>query len=173
MKKLLLISLITLSLIVLIAGCSKKGETSKNNSLTVNGSASSSTVPASSGQAVKSMEYKSDKLGFSFVFPKSWENKYSVKEDSTGVSVYFNPTKKTAKDGDGWLFSITKKSKDLDEDIFDIVSATRYFEAKGVTYVIGGPSGLSFSDSNPEFNTFMKMHTEIPKVIKTLKVTEK
>ena len=93
-----------------------------------------------------------------------------VKEDSKGINVYFKS--KAKDDSDGWLFGILKKSNDLYEDTYDIVSKTRYFKAKGITYVIGGPTDVELSDTNPEIKLYNKMHSEIDTIIKTLKTID-
>jgi tetratricopeptide (TPR) repeat protein len=113
--------------------------------------------------------YKNDKLGFSIKFPESWKGKYTIKESDDGIRVYFKPSKK-ALDGLGFLFGVIKKSDNLDESHFDTVSRKiRYFKAKGITYVVGGPTDVNFSENHPEFNVFINMSREAAQVVETLK----
>jgi len=113
--------------------------------------------------------YKNDKLGFSINFPDSWKGKYTVKENDDGIRVFFKPINKNALGG-GFLFGILKRSDNLDESTFDTVSRkTRYFNAKGIAYVVGGPTDVNFDDNDPEFNVFLKMSKESGKVVETLK----
>lgn len=147
MKKLLFF-LTVLSLFVLVVGCSKEVSNNKESSI-----------------------YKNNKLGFSLTFPESWKDKYRIEESEIGIMVYFKPTEK-AEDGDGKLFGIIKKSDDLDEDYFNTIGKQRYFEAKGITYVIGGPTDVNFPEDHSEFNVFLKMTDECVDVLKTLKVID-
>lgn len=113
--------------------------------------------------------YKNDKLGFSINFPESWQGKYTIKEIDGGIGVYFKPNKDENK-GYGLLFAIIKKGPDLDENHFDTVSKNiRYFNAKGITYVVGGPTDFNFDEKHPEVNVFMKMSREAGTVAETIK----
>ncbi|GCD11581.1 MULTISPECIES: hypothetical protein [Clostridium] len=150
MKKILLYCLTILSLLVLLVGCSKKVNDSNKPEM-----------------------FKSDKLGFSIVFPKTWKDKYRVEENDMGITVYFKPKEK-AEGGYGKLFAfINKNSANFYEDSLDTICDQRYFEAKGATYVIGGPTDLNFPEEHPEFNTFLKMKGELKEVLKTLKIIDK
>ncbi|MGH4123433.1 MAG: hypothetical protein ACREV6_10960 [Clostridium sp.] len=150
MKKILLYCLTILSLLILLAGCSKK--VNDNN---------------------KPEMFKSDKLGFSIVFPETWKDKYRIEENDMGITVYFKPKEKI-EDCYGKLFAFTNKnSVNFYEDSFDTVCDQRYFEAKGVTYVIGGPTDVNFPEDHSEFNTFLKMKGELKEALKTLKIIDK
>ncbi|MCY6370706.1 hypothetical protein [Clostridium ganghwense] len=167
MKKILLKSCIILSLIFLVFGCSEKKVEQKNN---VPNSKSSITTTNESKQISQGIEYKNEKLGFSLIFPESWKGKYRVEENDMGIMVYFEPKEKIQEKGAGYLFGIiNKSSKDLDEDHFDTVCDKRYFKTKDDTYVIGGPTGITFSEDNPKFPTYRKLQLQIPEVIKTIK----
>jgi hypothetical protein len=112
---------------------------------------------------------KYDKLGFSINFPDSWKGKYTVNESNEGIRVYFKPSSENTV-GSGFLFGVLKKSDNLDESTFDTVSSkVRYFTAKGITYVVGGPTDVNFDENDPEFNVFLKMSKESAKVVETLK----
>lgn len=147
MKKLLW-GLLAILLLGLISGCSKKVNISKEELI-----------------------YKNNKLGFSLVFPESWKDKYRIEENEMGITVYFKPKEKV-EDGYGELFSIIKKSDDLDEKSFDTIGEHRYFEAKGNTYIIGGPTDLSFPEEHSGFKTFLKMNGERIDVLKTLEIID-
>ncbi|MBU3144083.1 hypothetical protein [Clostridium sp. CF012] len=150
MKKTLLCCLTILSLLVLLVGCSNKVNDSNKPEM-----------------------FKSDKLGFSVVFPETWKDKYKIEENDMGITVYFKPKEK-AEGGYGKLFTfINKNSANLYEDSLDAVCDQRYFEAKGATYVIGGPTDVNFPENHPEFNTFLKMKGELKEVLKTLKIIDK
>lgn len=150
MKRLLLYCLTTLLLLILVVGCSKKANISNEPNA-----------------------FKSDKLGFSLTFPESWKDKYRIEENDMGITVYFKPQEKV-EDGQGRLFTlINKKSPNLHEDTLDTISDQRYFDAKGVTYVIGGPTDINFPEDHPEFNTFLKMGGERKEVLSTLKIIDK
>lgn len=113
--------------------------------------------------------YKNDKLGFSINFPSSWKGKYTINESDAGIRVYFKPSGNNSV-GSGFLFGILKKSNNLDENTFDTVSSKiRYFTAKGITYVVGGPTDVNFDENDPEFNVFHKMSKESATVVETLK----
>ncbi|MHC1682958.1 MAG: hypothetical protein AB6733_08425 [Clostridiaceae bacterium] len=110
-----------------------------------------------------------DKLGFSINFPESWQGKYTIKEIDGGIGVYFKPIKDENK-GYGLLFAIIKKCPNLDEGHFDRVSKNiRYFKAKGITYVVGGPTDFNFDEKHQEVNVFVHMTREVEKVVETIK----
>jgi len=71
---------------------------------------------------------------------------------------------------EGFLFAILKKGPDLDESMFDtITKEKRYFDAKGVTYVIGGSTDFPIDTEGPNFQSYLKMSKERAAVVKTLK----
>lgn len=189
MKKLLLSLLIILSLCAVLVGCSSQKTKIKGASSTPN---SSSTVPNSTKSEVSNStevevpsptntekpeiqitdqteKYQSAKFGLSMEFPSSCKGKYMVEENESGIDVYFKPKQKV-DDGMGLLFSIIKKTNDLDEGMYDSISgAKKYYEVNGVTYLVGGPTDVSFPETHPEFKTFLKIKADIPEVLKTLK----
>jgi hypothetical protein len=113
--------------------------------------------------------YKNDKLGFTITFPDSWKGMYRVEESDEGITVFFLP-KQEAEYGDGSLFCIIKQESNSDaEEFLDNIGEQRYFKAKGINYIIGGPTDVDFPPEHPEFNTFMKMSEEKDEVLKTLK----
>ncbi|MEW8956998.1 hypothetical protein [Clostridium sp.] len=116
-------------------------------------------------------EYVSRNLGFSITFPSSWTNHYRVEESSDGIMVFFKPKEKplTYK-GEGWLFSITKKTGDKDKEYYDSVGPAKTFQVNGVTYLIGGPTDFPLLEDHPELNKFHEMMKERPKVVTTIKV---
>lgn len=116
----------------------------------------------------KVIKYKNTKLGFSMDFPISWKGNYKIQEKSNGITVYFKAKSKKSL-GAGMLFTIVKKTKSLDESTLDTIPGKRYFKAKGITYVIGGPTDVNFSGVNSDNKTFSRMNSERSKVLKTLK----
>ena len=113
--------------------------------------------------------YTNNNLGFSITFPASWKDKYTVKEADNGIYVFMK-LQNSQSTSEGFLFAILKKGPDLNEDHFDRVGTDkRYFESKGITYVIGGPTDLPIDTEGPNFQSYIKMSKERPSVIKTLK----
>lgn len=175
MKKLLLSSLIALSMCAVLVGCSSpktemegaSSTPSSNSSSTV--SNSTKTVKPKNQVTDQTEKFKSDKFGLSMEFPSSWKGKHRVEESESGIDVYFKPKQKADYEDDGWLFSIIKKTDDLDEGMYDSVGLIKYYKKNGITYFIGGPTDVRFSDAHPEFQTFLKMVPEVPEVLKTLK----
>lgn len=121
------------------------------------------TSPDKSGDTV----YKNGKFGFSFTMPESWNGKYTVKEAEDGIYVYFKPIQ-PVRAYSGLLFAILKKGS-IDESHFDTVGEPRNLEAKGILYIVGGPTDLSFPDDNKEFGDFTKLQKEVKDVVKTIK----
>lgn len=116
----------------------------------------------------KSISYKNIKLGFSINFPSNWKGNYRIQAKSNGITVYFKAKNKKSS-GQGMLFTIVKETKSLNEDALDTIPGKRYFKAKGITYVIGGPTDVNFSGVNSDNKTFSRMNSERSKVLKTLK----
>ncbi|GIM30364.1 hypothetical protein CPJCM30710_30300 [Clostridium polyendosporum] len=192
MKKILVISLVVLSMSAFLTGCQK----AKTDSINTNQNAAQSTTnntivqkePNSTPQkqtnntdknndskdetktTSQDIQYKNDKLGFSLTFPSDWKGKYRIQENDMSIFVYFSPKQKTDNSGSGLLFAIINKaSKDFNENFFDTISDKKYFEAKGAIYFIGGPTDIGFNENNPEFSTYRKLKSEVPNVIKTIK----
>ncbi|WP_027634466.1 hypothetical protein [Clostridium hydrogeniformans] len=128
-------------------------------------------VKPEENKAAGPKEYVSKALGFSITFPASWVNHYRVEESKDGIMVFFKPKDKplTYK-GEGWLFLITKKTEDNEEEHYDGVGSPKTFEAKGITYLTGGPTDFPFLEDHPELNKFREMMSERSKVISTIKV---
>lgn len=119
-------------------------------------------------EELEQLQFKSSKLGFLLVFPKSWKYKYRVEESDMGITVYFKPKKKV-EDICGEFFSIINtESLDLNENFYDTIGDKKYFEAKNIKYFIGGPTDFAFPEEHPESNMFRKMKLEVEDVLKTL-----
>ena len=112
-------------------------------------------------------KYISNNLGLSVTFPASWENKYTVKEDNNGLTVRFKPVNNPVK-GEGLLFAILKRSPGLDEGMLDTIGK-RYVTAKGVAFVIGGPTDVGFPPEKPEYSSYKKLVSELSSVALTIK----
>jgi hypothetical protein len=56
----------------------------------------------------------------------------------------------------GLLFKIVKRGPGVDEGVIDgIPGAERYFTTKGIAYVIGSDTDISFPDDSYEFNNYL------------------
>ena len=66
------------------------------------------------------------------------------------------------------LFEVRKNNKDLEDQLDTVSYKMRYFKAKGITYIIGGPTDSLDSD-HPELQTYLQMNKEKVKVVETLK----
>ncbi|MBU5482696.1 hypothetical protein KQI86_00070 [Clostridium sp. MSJ-11] len=159
MKKLLISILIIIPLISTI-GCARKEVSNQNET---------KDYRSKTGVTVEVDEFKSDNFGFSLVFPESWKDKYRIVEDDTSVKVYFKPKEKV-EDDIGMLFTIIKKTEELDETMYDsIYGCEKYYEINGITYFLGGTTDLGFYENHPEINTFLNMKSEISEILNTLK----
>lgn len=125
------------------------------------------TSNKSEASTLHSAVYRNSRLGFSLTFPESWRGKYIVKTSNNGISVYFLSRKKS-KD-EGLFFTIIKKTKDLNESMYDSIGPVKHFVTKGKTYFIGGPTDVNLSESNPDFKTFIKMNSDREKIIDSIK----
>ena len=113
--------------------------------------------------------YTNNSFGFSLTFPVSWKDKYTVKEADNGIYVFMK-LQNSQYTGEGYLFAILKKGPDLDESMFDTVTKEkRYFDARGITYVIGGPTDLPIDTEGPNFQSYITMSKERASVVMTLK----
>ncbi|WP_286911012.1 hypothetical protein [Clostridium sp. UBA1652] len=113
--------------------------------------------------------YTNNNFGFSLTFPASWKDKYTVTEDGNGIYV---AVKSPNSDNIyyGLLFAILKKGSGLNEDYFDTIpNGKRYFEAKGISYVIGSTTGIPIPEDDPSYELWRKMYRESGAVTKTLK----
>ncbi|WP_026882441.1 hypothetical protein [Clostridium akagii] len=114
-----------------------------------------------------SSQYVSNSLGFAITFPASWQDKYTVSENSNGIIVYFKPEQQV-QSGEGKLFTIVKKDNE-NEEFLDTIGGPRYLTAKNILYVIGGPTDVGFPPDNPEFSVYRQLCTERASVVSTLK----
>lgn len=118
----------------------------------------------------KSEQYASKNLGFTIDFPESWKGHYNVVEGKDYLRVSFKPSKEPLTyEGEGVLFMILKKTPDLKEDGYDTIGSSKYFEAKGATYLIGGPLDFPMKENHPEVKEYKEMMKERPNVLKTIK----
>lgn len=150
---------------------------SSNKDATSNNSKTKDTPPANPTQEKKSnndvkqnITYNNDKFGFSFTMPGSWNGKYTVKEQTDGVYVYFKPTG-SVPEGSGLLFCIVKKVPGADDPLYS-VGDQKNIVAKGITYVVDGPRDIGFPPENKEYNDYKKFIQGVPNVVKTIKVTK-
>lgn len=127
------------------------------------------TTPKTTDQSstAASRKYINSKLGLSITFPASWHGKYTIKENSDGLAVIFKPSNNSSQ-GDR-LFTIAKKGPEIENMLDTISGAQRYITAKGVTYVIGGPTDIGFPPDNPEYSTYKQLASECSSVVNTIK----
>jgi hypothetical protein len=109
--------------------------------------------------------YENKILGLAFTIPKSWDRKYKIVANQFEINVYFVPKKKTNPETSGFLFGIMKRSMDIYEGMLDTVGK-RYIKAKGVVYVIGGPTDVSYDGE--EFADFLKISNGVRGVVATI-----
>lgn len=200
MKKALIASLVALSMSAFLIGCQKAktdstdvnqqtSQTTANNTIAqeqenttpqkensttpqkqTNGTDKDNTPKNETKPTSQGIQYKNDKLGFSFTIPNDWKGKYRIEEDNMHISVYFVPKQKTTDSGSGLLFTIINtKSKDFHEGSLDTFPGKKYFEAKGATYFIGGTTDIGFNENHPEYSIYKKLRSEVPNIIKTIK----
>jgi tetratricopeptide (TPR) repeat protein len=113
--------------------------------------------------------YINEKLGFSITFPDSWKGKYTIEEKDNGIRVCYKPKTNIQDQGSGFLFTVLKNTPELSDHLDTVSDKMRYFKAKGVTYIIGGPTDMPFDSNHPEFQTYLKMTREKAQVVETLK----
>ncbi|MGL6184189.1 MAG: hypothetical protein ACRC1T_02210 [Clostridium chrysemydis] len=98
--------------------------------------------------------YKNNELGIQMTLPRSWEGNYRITSNPNGFSVFVKCNQKY--ENEGYLFSVKKESDISDLSTYDGIGK-RYVTAKGVKYVIGGPTGLVMGEDNPKFKLYIKM----------------
>lgn len=131
---------------------------------------SKSQEKKSNNQVKQNNVYNSDKLGISFTVPESWIGRYTVKEETYGINVFFKPTS-PAPEGSGLIFCLMKKGYG-DEDFLDGIGDQRTIVAKGVTYYIDGPRDIGFPDDHKEYKDYKKFRDDVPSVVKTIKTVK-
>lgn len=127
---------------------------------------------ASSNKDQGDILYQNKKLGIQMKFPRTWEGLYRIKETDTSIYVF---TKQTVQhfEGEGFLFAITKWYDGIDEGVIDTISRNkRYIVAKGVKYIIGGPTGVMESDDDPDWNNYRMMDKDKSTVADTIEAIE-
>lgn len=118
---------------------------------------------------LKKLQFKSSKLGFSISFPISWEDKYRTVEKDWGLIVYFKPSKVPIECGGEFFLIINTEDKSFYKDEHDTVSTNSFFEANGTKYFVGGPTDFPISEKHPEVELFLKMKSDIPDILETIK----
>jgi hypothetical protein len=106
-------------------------------------------------------------LGIRFTLPESWIGKCRIVERADFVSFFFNPQVPfNANMGDGYLFSILKKTSDSDADFMDSVLE---FEVNGVTYISGTSTDVSYSADQPEYDTYLAMCADRQEILDSVR----
>lgn len=114
--------------------------------------------------------YNNNKLGISFTIPASWSGKYTIKEASEGINIFFKPTE-AVPEGSGLIFCIAKEVPNADEPLYK-VGNQKNIVAKGISYVVDGPRDIGFPPEHKEYNDYKKLQADVPNVVKTIKVAK-
>lgn len=116
---------------------------------------------------IPTVRYESKNLNITLRFPKSWGDKYMVKESKDSLYVYFTP--KNSSNLKGFLFIIANnKDKSINTSEYDSIDSKNYIKIKNNEYFIGGPTDTGFPDTNPEYSTYKKMQDQIPQIINSI-----
>lgn len=112
--------------------------------------------------------YQNKNLGIQMKFPRAWEGLYRIEETNTSISV-FAKQQVQHFEMEGFLFTVKKWESENDEDALDTLSPNkRYIVAKGIKYVIGGPTGVMEQQGDPEWNNYKMMSQSKSKVGDTI-----
>lgn len=103
--------------------------------------------------------YENPNLGLKMTFPSSWKDKYYIVNNSNGGITVFLKLKSSPFQDEGELFEIDNYNtvKDMANMIDSIPSSQRFVTAKGVKYLIGGPTDVDIDPNNPQAKEFMNM----------------
>lgn len=135
-----------------------------------NKEATKTDIPQQNLNDIKFLEpYTNKELGFSISFPDFWKDKYIIKEEEEGIYVYYKSAQEILP-GEGLLFEIIRLTPSS-EEFLDFIGNKRYFSAKGVTYVIGGTTGLSYPPDYSDFSSFKQLSESRAIALSTLKPT--
>lgn len=143
-----------------------KKETIKRN--TSNRKEKNSNSNANKNQS-KPYVYINKELGLQMTIPASWKGLYTIKSDNNGIYLSVKHIKSNPNLKQGFLFAVTKRNKNDDESIMDGVGRKRYVKAKGINYIIWGPTGLTMGEDNPDWNTYIRLVHETYGVAETIK----
>lgn len=120
-------------------------------------------------QSKKEHVYKNTNLGIQITFPASWSGLYTVKSYDDGIGVYMIPQEPYKYSSEGFLFSVTKYKSKEDENFKDTVGSKRFVTAKGVKYIIGGPTDFPIGDGEKNMKLYLKLSNEKYGVASTIK----
>lgn len=142
--------------------------TAKNTTSKAPAQPASTEQPKKTNQSKSPQKYVSAKFGISIDFPASWQGKYKVLESDNELHVIFKPVSHPVERG-GVLFSIIKRTPDLYEGMYDTVGKRYVTNAKGVVFLIGGPTDVGFPTDNPEYGAYRQLASERASVVNTIK----
>lgn len=141
--------------------------TSTSNTTPVdNGSSSVTPSPATNNDDSGTIHFKSQ-AGYTIDFPKSWEGKYTINENPESLTVIFKTDYPT--NGAPWLFTVSVANT-VNQLDYDTIGSKKLINVGNTTYFIGGPTGLTLNENNPDFDTYLKMGNERYKVVNSIKV---
>lgn len=106
-------------------------------------------------------------MGIEITFPKSWEGLYNIKSYDDGIYVYMNAQEPYKYRGEGFLFSVTKYKSKEDAEFKDTVGSKRFVTAKGVKYIIGGPTDCPIGEGIKNQKVYSKLSSEKHSVAST------
>lgn len=114
--------------------------------------------------------YTNPNLGLKMTFPNSWKDKYYIVNNSNGGITVFLKLKSSPFKDEGELFEIDNYNtvKDMANMIDSIPFSQRFVTAKGVKYLIGGPTDIDIDPNNPQAHEFMNMSRNASVVTNTI-----
>ncbi|MCR3761485.1 M56 family metallopeptidase [Clostridium felsineum] len=108
--------------------------------------------------------YESQSLGIAITFPENWSGKYYVSESSGWLTVYCKGQKH-----DGELLWIHRNSPEITGQGYDTIDGKNVFTVGSADYFVGGPTGITIEEDDPNFKDFMTMHSQLPQVVNSMR----
>ncbi|GKX30197.1 hypothetical protein SH1V18_26770 [Vallitalea longa] len=132
-------------------------------------------------QENEGIQYINNSMGFSIIFPNSWEGYYNiVKDENSGcIDILYTGKDSTIKGEDGnglYMFSIIREDK-LD-DFLDSIKEIgtyreqKYYYATHTDFEIGSLRDEEDENMNTDFKKAMSMLEDVPEILKTIKSIE-
>ncbi|MGG7099103.1 hypothetical protein [Clostridium sardiniense] len=146
-----------------------KQNTPKKKETNINSKNEKGSNSNSNKNQSKSYVYVNNELGLQMTIPASWNDLYTIKSDNDGIYLSVKHKKSNPNLRQGFLFAVTKRSPMDDEDHMDSVGRKRYIKAKGVAYIIWGPTGLTMGEDNPDWDIYRRLNHQKYSVADTVK----
>ncbi|MCC8123097.1 MAG: hypothetical protein LIO58_06130, partial [Oscillospiraceae bacterium] len=109
--------------------------------------------------------YENEDLGFSLVFPQSWDGKYGILPLDDSIEVHHTQTREEVGEGNGLLFAIARYSLTEDTGSMEIIATT-----EDAQYVVIYPADTGVTPTNPSADEYLTMLDEAPSVVSTLQL---